>query len=318
VVAATGSLQTSTELEQYKSIGRKNSIDRSGRPAMYTPAANTSTKTLHYTATNVPDFAWFAKKDFVIQYDTIQLHSGRTVDAFTYYYDFKGTVWKSSIDYVKDAVHFYSNTIGNYDYPVVQAVEGPKNNSSGGMEYPMVTLITSPDAKAESLDAVITHEVGHNWFMSMLGSNERQHTWLDEGMNSYFQFRYEAEKYRGNMIFGDAIPAAFRKLPVSEFQAAVYRVMANMPIPTAMETPAAEFKSSDDYGLTSYVKPALWMYSLEATIGQEKTDAAFKTYFNDWKHKHPQPADMKNSFEKSIGGKLDGFFNLLSKEGKLE
>jgi aminopeptidase N len=73
------------------------------------------------------------------------------------------------------------------------------------MEYPMVTLITSPDAKAESLDAVIAHEVGHNWFMSMLGSNERLNTWQDEGLNTYFQFRYEAEKYRSNMVFGKAI-----------------------------------------------------------------------------------------------------------------
>ncbi|RYY42762.1 MAG: M1 family peptidase, partial [Chitinophagaceae bacterium] len=122
-----------------------------------------------YKAHNVPDFAWFADKDLVIQYDTIQLASGRSVDAFSFYHNTPNSLWKNSIDYIKDAVHFYSNVIGEYDYPVVQAIEGPKNNSSGGMEYPMVTLITSPDAKAKTLDAVITHEVGHNWFMSMLG-----------------------------------------------------------------------------------------------------------------------------------------------------
>jgi hypothetical protein len=318
VVAATGSLQTSVELAMYKSVGRKNSTDRSGKPALYVPADKAGTKTLRYTATNVPDFAWFAKKEFIIQYDTVQLNSGRVVDAFTYYYNNKGSLWKSSIDYVKNSVHFYSDAIGNYDYPVVQAVEGPKNNSSGGMEYPMVTLITSPDAKAESLDAVIAHEVGHNWFMSMLGSNERMHTWLDEGLNTYFQFRYEAEKYRANMVFGAAIPESVKRLPAEQFQAAVYQALINIPMQSAIATPAADFKTSDEYGMVSYIKTALWMYLLEKAVGKEKVDLAFKNYFNQWKHKHPQPLDMKTSFEKTIGGRLDTFFGLLNKEGKLE
>jgi uncharacterized protein YjaZ len=67
-------------------------------------------------------------------------------------------------------------------------VEGPKNEMSGGMEYPMITLITSPDASEPMLDAVITHEVGHNWLMGILATNERTHAWMDEGVNTYFQF----------------------------------------------------------------------------------------------------------------------------------
>ena len=85
------------------------------------------------------------------------------------------------------------------------------------MEYPMITLITSPDAKVETLDAVIAHEIGHNWFMGMLGSNERAHTWMDEGLNTYFQFRYEAEKYRSNSVFGDALPKEIKEMPADEF-----------------------------------------------------------------------------------------------------
>ncbi len=318
VVAATGNLQNTDELAMYKSVGQKNSADRTGKPALYVPKDKLAGKTLNYAAVNVPDFAWFAKKEFVIQYDTVQLSSGRVVDAFTYYYNNKSGLWKSSIDYVKNAVHFYSNAIGNYDYPVVQAVEGPKNNSSGGMEYPMVTLITSPDAKAESLDAVIAHEVGHNWFMSMLGSNERMHTWQDEGLNTYYQFRYEAEKYRSNMIFGAMIPEALKKLPVQEFQGAIYQAVTNIPMSAAIATPAADFKTSDEYGLISYIKTALWMYMLEISVGRQKVDEAFKNYFQEWKHKHPQPIDMKKSFERTIGGNLDSFFGLLNKEGKLE
>lgn len=314
VVAATGELQSKDELSLYKSIGTKNATSRKGNPVLY--EKKTGVKTLAYVASNVPDFAWFTDKDLVIQFDTIQLNSGKTVDAFSYYHNKKNSLWANSIDYIKNAVHFYSNAIGNYEYPVVQAIEGPKNNSSGGMEYPMVTLITSPDAKAETLDAVITHEVGHNWFMSMLGSNERMHTWQDEGMNSYYQFRYEAEKYRVNSIFGDAIPADLKKLPLKDFQGAVYNAMMSIPMDSAIQTPAAAFANSNDYGIVSYVKAAIWMYLLESTLGPEKVDAAFKYYFSLWKHKHPQPSDMKAAFEKSIGGNLDDFFKLLDQKGK--
>ena len=318
IVAATGNLLTKDELHQYKTVGAINARERKSKPDLYKPTA-AATKTLQYYATKVPDFAWFADKDFVIQYDTLQLPSGTVVDAFTYYHNKKKTLWDNSIDYVKDGARKYSEWVGEYGYPVVQAVEGPANNSSGGMEYPMVTLITSPDAKVESLDGVIAHEVGHNWFMAMLASNERLHTWMDEGLNSYYHFRYEAEKYRSNAVFGKAVPADIKKLPAEEFQAIIYNVIQKqIPMQSAMETPADKFTSSDEYGLISYVKTAVWLYMLEASIGRAKVDAAMKNYFNKWKFKHPQPEDMQAAFEEAIGGNLDKYFQLTKKEGKLE
>jgi len=194
-------------------------------------------------------------------------------------------------------------------------VEGPKNNASGGMEYPTITLITSPDAKKESLDAVIAHEVGHNWFMSMLGSNERQHTWLDEGLNTYFEFRYTAEKYKTNGVFGDQIPPEIKALSPKEFLDRLYGAMVNIPMESAIDIPAASFASSDEYGLISYVKTALWLYLLESQVGTEKMDQAFKDYFNTWKNKHPQPEDLKASFEKTLGVDLTKYFDLLKKTG---
>jgi hypothetical protein len=317
VVGATGTLMTNSELDRYKSIGKKNVEKRNKKPALYVPSSNQLTKRLTYEARQVPDFAWFADTDFVIQYDTIRLKSGNVVDAFSYYHNKKKTLWVNSIDYIKDAVKKYSGWIGEYEYPAVQVVEGPKNNSSGGMEYPMITLITSPEASIEKLDAVITHEVGHNWFMSMLGSNERAHTWMDEGLNTYFQFRYEAEKYRANSIFGNNIPADVKKLPSDKFLAVIYNVIhQNLPMQSAMDIPADKFPNSDEYGLVSYVKTALWMYLLESTIGQEKMDLAIKSYFNKWKHKHPQPEDLQASFEEATGTDLDNFFALTKQEGK--
>lgn len=187
---------------------------------------------------------------------------------------------------------------------------------AGGMEYPMVTLITSPDAKIETLDAVIVHEVGHNWFMSMLGSNERDHAWMDEGLNTYFQFRYEAEKYRSNSIFGDDLPKDLKKLPADKFQALIYGAIdKGIPLESAMETTSEKFASSDDYSLTAYIKTALWMYILESSVGREKTDLAVQNYFAKWKHKHPQPKDMQAAFEEATGTNLDKFFELTKKTG---
>ncbi|GAA3957495.1 hypothetical protein GCM10022246_09080 [Pedobacter ginsengiterrae] len=316
VVGATGVLQNADELRAYKTIGAKNTSTRAGKPTLYAPVNKSDTKKLTYSINNVPDFAWFADKDLVIQYDTVKLASGKVVDAFSYYHNKKNTLWVNSIDYIKDATKKYSQWIGEYEYPVVQAIEGPKNNSSGGMEYPTITLITSPDAKKETLDGVITHEVGHNWFMSMLGNNERMHTWQDEGFNTFYQFRYEAEKYRSNSIFGDAIPAKIKELPADKFLASIYGALTNVPMESAIDTPAADFKTSEEYGLISYAKTALWLYILESQIGQEKFDKAFQAYFSEWKNKHPTPADFKASFEKSLGVNLDKYFELLNQKGK--
>lgn len=312
IVGATGVLQNADELAQYKKTGALNLASKSDKPALYVPKNPNGKKTLNYVMKNVPDFAWFADKNFVIQYDTVKLASGKNVDIFTYYHNKKKSLWVNSAAYVKDATKRYSAWIGEYDYPVVQAVEGPANNASGGMEYPTITLITSPDAKPETLDAVITHEVGHNWFMSMLGSNERLHSWQDEGMNSYYQFRYEAEKYKSNSIFGDAIQNEVKALPVDQFQSTIYNaIVENIPMANPIEQPADQYKTSDDYAMASYLKAALWMYMLESNIGREGVDKAFQTYFAEWKHKHPTPQDMKASFEKSTGKDLTKFFDLL-------
>ena len=319
IVGATGLLQTKEELDAYKKTGAKNVADRKGKPALYVPVNKNAKKTLSYYAEQVPDFAWFADKNFVIQYDTTQLPGGKVVEAFSYYHNKKGSIWNNSIDYIKDGVKKYSEWVGEYGYPVVQVVEGPKNNSSGGMEYPTITLITSPDAKVETLDAVIAHEIGHNWFMSMLGSNERAHTWMDEGLNSYFQFRYEAEKYRANSVFGDAIPKELKEKTLDEFLGLIYGAIdSNLPMQLPMDISAEKFPDSEQYGLISYVKTALWMYILESSVGWDKIELAVHNYFNKWKNKHPQPEDMQAAFEEAIGAKLDKFFALTKKEGKFE
>src|SRR5664279_399376 len=136
--------------------------------------------------------------------------------------------------------------------------------------------------------------------MAMLGTNEREHAWMDEGLNTYFEFRYIAEKYRGNPIFGDKIPYELTRLSEADFQQLVYVQLSKIPTEYAIETPSEDFKDENDYSLTEYLKPAIWMYMIEKTVGMPALDSAFHNYFNLWKFKHPQPQDMKDAFESSL------------------
>lgn len=315
VVGATGSLQTPAELSKYKQIGIEN--NKGAKQVTYKTATPGKQKTLQYMGDHIHDFAWFAGKDFIIRYDTLQLTASDTVNVFSYGQSSGNKTWKNSVDYIKDAVRHYSKWIGQYPYPVVQAVEGPGNLSSGGMEYPMITLITSPKAKEEEMDAVITHEVGHNWFYGILGSNERDHPWMDEGINTYFQFRYEAEKYRTNSLFGSMIPKDVRELPEAEFQSRIYQVLNSVPMQQPINTGSTGFTNKDDYGIVIYVKTAVWLYLLENELGRDVVDQGLQAYFKDWQFRHPQPEDFKKELEKVSGKNLDSWFELLNKEGKL-
>jgi len=316
IVGATGSLQNEEELKKYKESGALNK-NRTANFIAYQPNGSVATKTLQYKAENVHDFAWFTDNDFLIQYDTLQLASGKVIDAFTFFSNKENTGWSKSVDFVEDAVRNYSAWIGEYPYPVVNAVEGPGNVSSGGMEYPMITLITSPDADPETLDAVITHEVGHNWFYGILGSNEREHPWMDEGLNTFFQFRYEAEKYRSNSIFGKSLPAELKKKEAAEFQGIIYNALNKIPMEEAIATASDKFKTKDEYGMVIYLKTAIWAYILEQSMGRDLFDLGIHAYYNEWKFRHPYPEDFENTLEKVSNKQLNDLFSLLKREGKL-
>ena len=330
VVGATGSLRTKEESEIYKRLGRMNLAspetpvhypippDQGSPPDGLSHSPRVSaTKTLDYHAENVHDFAWFADKSLLINYDTLQLASGKIIDVFSYYRANGNKEWQHSISYIKDAVLHYSRWIGEYDYPVVSALEGPGNTSSGGMEYPMITLITSPRAHRADLDGVIAHEIGHNWFYGMLGSNERQHPWMDEGINTFYEFRYEAEKYHSNTMLGSETPEKWQKLGTDEFLDAVYDVFNQLRMPEPIETPAADFPSEFDYGLVIYARTAVWMHLLEKAIGKEDFKKGMQNYFFHWKFKHPYPEDLKTSLEQITHSNLDKLFDLLNKTGML-
>lgn len=317
IVGASGLLQNQDELAAYKEIGRSNYLNDSlNKPYVF--PGSTPYKTLTYSSDSIHDFAWFADKDFFIEYDTLNLRSGRTIDLFAYHQPNGNKHWDKGTDYIKDAVRKYSEWIGEYPYPVAQAVEGPDNENSGGMEYPMITLITKPEATEEALDAVITHEVGHNWFFGILGSNEREHAWMDEGINTYYQFRYEAEKYKGNSIFGNNIPMEVKARPTDEFLSMVYGALSKVPMEKPIETHSALFGDKQEYGAVVYLKAAIWMYLLELTLKKENLDRVMQSYYNQWKFKHPYPEDLKNVFEEELQVNMDPLFEITNKKGPIE
>jgi len=310
IVAATGTLQNRPELDLYKNTGKTNLINPSAS-LHYRPTSPTPLKTLDFHADNVHDFAWFADQNLIINYDTLRLPSGKIIDVFSYFRPGGDKEWRHSIAFIKDAVLHYSKWIGEYDYPAVSAIEGPGNTSSGGMEYPMITLITSPRAGRQDLDGVIAHEVGHNWFYAMLGTNEREHPWMDEGVNTFYEFRYEAEKYHSNTMLGSMIPDRIKKLAPDDFLDAIYNVISQLKTAEPIETPAQDFPSEFDYGLVVYARTAVWMNLMQHAIGKDELAKGMQAYFSNWKFRHPYPEDLQASLETVTHTSLQNFFNLL-------
>ncbi len=326
VIGASGMLQNKEELENYKTIGiLNNTIIKSAILAndssdyeklisklrLYKPLGTKTKKTLNFKAENVHDFAWFADPEFIVQFDSVKLYTKKNVDLFSYYHKQSIGKWMMSNQYLKDAINHYSINVGEYPYGIASVVEGPLNSGSGGMEYPMVTMITQPDATAEGLDATITHEVGHNWFYGILASNERIHAWMDEGMNTFFQFRYEAKKYHSNSILPKT-PEKLKLIPVADFEKIVYKTLTQMKANHEIDKPTDEFKLGYDYGSSVYLKAAMWMYKLEKEMGKDDFQKGIELYFNRWKFKHPYPDDFRDIMEEVEGKSLKKIFKLLN------
>ena len=118
------------------------------QPQTLAPPTSAKTKTLTYKLDSAHDFAWFASKLFLVQHDTAQLQT-HTVDVFSYYNPWQADEWQNSIQYMKNAVHFYSSHVGEYPYNILSAVAGNDEVNSGGMEYPTITLITTSESRRD-------------------------------------------------------------------------------------------------------------------------------------------------------------------------
>ncbi|MEO7265842.1 MAG: M1 family metallopeptidase, partial [Ferruginibacter sp.] len=263
---------------------------------------------------NVHDFAWFADKDFIVVEDTLQLAT-KIVKVSAYYREKNKGSWKNCLEYAKAAILTKSKWVGEYPYSTVTLVENPVSGN-GGMEYPTITLI-SATADQKMMDYVINHELGHNWFYGILASNERQHPWMDEGMNSFYDRKYIMERYGTAALdyfdikekfISSRMPADVEYLGVD----VVTTIKQDQPI----ETPSEDFNFIN-YGLIAYSKTAQWMQLLEAEMGTESFAAFIHNYYEQWKFRHPYPEDFKQLAEAFTNKNLDLVFDLLNKKGSI-
>jgi hypothetical protein len=244
------------------------------------------TKTITHHAEDVHDFAWTASPSYVDMSDQwkhvkirVLMQPQRVHQAVRYF------------ESVKAALEYFENHVGKYPYPNVTVVDPAYGASgAGGMEYP--TLITAGSMWgigkfAKFAELVTVHEFGHQYWYGLVGSNEFEEAWMDEGINQYYETRIMDHAY-GKKTAAVELPG----FTVGDFESTRmgYTGMRNPKIaPTA--TLGWQFKQGG-YGNLTYQKTAVFMTTLERLIGQPVMDTLMKTYFERWKFKHPSGKDF--------------------------
>jgi len=256
------------------------------------------TKTWSFSATNVRDFAFASSRKFIWDAMAVKYNGSSTL-AMSYYPKEGNPLWEQySTRVVAHTIASYSKHTCDYPYPVAISV----HSKSIGMEYPMICFNggrpnkdgTYSKRTKYAMIGVIIHEVGHNFFPMIINSDERQWTWMDEGLNTFTQFMCEQEWERD-------YPS--RRGPANkivDYMKGDKKYIS--PIMTNSE-------SLHQFGNNAYGKPAAALNILRETVmGRELFDFAFKTYAQRWKLKHPTPADFFRTMEDASGVDLDWFW----------
>ena len=314
-IGATGDLQTESEIQRLDSLSRvseqwiakrkKDMLWKDYSTNLDFPASSKQYKTLHFKQDKVHDFAWFADKRFHVLKGTAALpHSSDSVTVWTMFTNKNANHWSRSIEYMKDAIHYYSLWNGDYPYAQATAIDGTIS-AGGGMEYPNVTVVGDAQS-AISLETVIMHEVGHNWFYGILGSNERDFAWMDEGVNSYNEQRYLSTKYpNGYIFFGNSSSKLFNRLGLADYGMEDLHYFSYLLSARANKDQSLSITSSDystiNYGTIVYSKSAVFINYLRHYLGDEKMDEVMRAYFQAYKFKHPQPDDFFDVLENRTG-----------------
>ncbi|HMU46892.1 MAG TPA: M1 family metallopeptidase [Chitinophagaceae bacterium] len=254
-------------------------------------------KTWIFKADNVRDFAWGSSRKFVMDAMPTVVE-GKKIMCMSYYgKEAYGLYRKFSTKAVAHTIKTYSKFTIPYPYPVAQSVE-----AANGMEYPMICFNfgrtekdgTYSEGTKNGMLGVVIHEVGHNFFPMIINSDERQWSWMDEGLNTFVE--YLTEELWDNKFPSRRGPAStivdYMKLPKDQLE----------PIMTNSENIV-------QFGPNAYSKPATGLNILRETImGRELFDYAFKEYARRWAFKHPEPADFFRTMEDASGEDLDWFW----------
>lgn len=294
VVAATGTLQNPGEvlteaersrLERARESTQKVEIIGPDEVGKATTRPRTSgTLTWHFVAKNVRDVVWAASPKFL--WDA-QATRGTLCQAF--YEPDAADAWRTASDMTCFSIRHFSDRWFPYPYPAATSVAG----LVGGMEYPMVVFVHS-GGEEKRIFETINHELGHQWFPMVVGSNERRFFWQDEGLNTFIDGFNVKERYPDSK-------------PVSELVANYDTAVAQgIDLPSMT---VADRIPMGSFGEVSYTKPALALRLLrEEVLGPERFDRAFRTYIHRWAYKHPRPADFFRTMESVAGADLDWFW----------
>ncbi len=257
----------------------------------------TKTKTWHFKAKNVRDYGFASSRKYIWDAMAVNINN-KTVMAVSLYPKEGNPLWEEhSTRVVANTLEEYSKLTFDYPYPKAISVHAKRQ----GMEYPMICFNygrpnpdgTYSDRVKNGMIGVITHEVGHNFFPMIVNSDERQWTWMDEGLNSFVEILAELD-YDSTFNTGNLPKDIVRYMSLDQ---------KNL----------SPIMSQGDYvknfGPNAYTKPAAGLYMLRQTImGPELFDFAFKTYAKRWMFKHPTPADFFRTMEDASGMDLDWFW----------
>ncbi|MFZ6012460.1 MAG: M1 family metallopeptidase [Bacteroidota bacterium] len=308
IIGATGVLKnaqdvlTKTELERFEKA--KTSYDKpviivtQAEATAKEKAKSKQKKTWEFHAENVRDFAFATSRKFIWDAQAVKIGS-KTPLAMSFYPKEGNPLWEQeSTKAVKNTIEVYSRHTIDYPYPVAISVHA----ASIGMEYPMICFnfgrpkkdgTYTPQLK-QGMIGVIVHEVGHNFFPMIINNDERQTTWMDEGVNSFVQLITELERYP-DIDWSRGKPSG-----IVNYMKGDKNVMR--PLMTNSEQVI-------QFGAEQYAKAATALYILRETVmGKELFDKAFKEYAQRWAFKHPKPADLFRTLEDASAVDLDWFW----------
>ena len=316
IVAATGELQNAEEVLSKTQLERWEKAKNTKDPVVIVTQEEAiesekkkskKKKTWKYKAENVRDYAFASSRKFI--WDAMQVDvQGKKVWAMSYYPKEANPLWGDfSTRLVALTLEEYSKHTFAYPYPVAISVE-----ASNGMEYPMICYNygrpnadgTISDRIRRGMFGVIIHEVGHNYFPMIVNSDERQWTWMDEGLNTFLQYLTEVQVAKQDWcpdVYKDGFPS--RRGPAKN-------IVPYMRTDPAIITPImTNSEAIQRFGSNAYAKPATALNILRETVmGAELFDFAFKEYSQRWMFKHPKPADFFRTMEDASAVDLDWFW----------